>query len=102
MALPLLDGLSPRNARGAADPIPRRMVCINTPLGLHPPYFFPKTAGADYEMSPYLEVLKEFRADFTVISGLTHPDIGPSHDSNASFLTAAPHPERAEIGRRDE
>jgi Protein of unknown function (DUF1552) len=79
----------------AADAKPRRrMVCINTPLGVHPPYFFPEKAGKDYELSPYLEVVKEFRNDFTVISGLTHPDIGPSHDSNFSFLTGAPHPER--------
>jgi hypothetical protein len=70
------------------------MVCINTPLGLHPPCFFPATAGRDYELSPYLEVLKEFRDDFTVISGLSHPEVGPSHDSNQSFLTAAPHPEQ--------
>lgn len=96
MALPLLDALAPRRVRGAAadKKIPRRMVCINTPLGVHPPYFFPQTAGRDYELSPYLEILNEFRDDFTVISGLSHPDVGPSHDSNQSFLTAAPHPER--------
>jgi len=95
MALPLFDALVPRRVRAAAvGKIPRRMVCINTPLGVHPPYFFPTTAGRDYELSPYLEVLKDFRDDFTVISGLSHPDVGPSHDSNQSFLTAAPHPER--------
>ncbi len=95
MALPLLDVLSPRGVQAAGSVgVPRRMVCINTPLGLHPPLFFPENAGRDYKMSPYLEVLKDFRDDFTVISGLTHPDIGPSHDSNLSFLTAAPHPER--------
>ncbi len=70
------------------------MVCINTPLGLHPPAFFPKQAGKDYPLSPYLEVVKDFRDDFTVISGLSHPDVGPSHDSNSSFLTGAPHPEQ--------
>ncbi len=68
----------------------RRMVCICTPLGVHPPYFFPEKAGKDYELSPYLEVLKDFRDDFTVISGLSHPDVGPSHDSIYSFLTARP------------
>lgn len=95
MALPLFDALRPRHARAAAaGGVPRRMVCINTPLGLHPAHFFPGTAGRDYEPSPYLEVLKDFRDDFTVISGLSHPDVGPSHDSNQSFLTAAPHPER--------
>jgi hypothetical protein len=94
LALPLFDALAPRRARAAEAAVPRRMVCINTPLGLHPANFFPKAAGRDYELSPYLEVLKDFRDDFTVISGLSHPDIGPSHDSNQSFLTSAPHPER--------
>src|SRR5205807_5054608 len=43
--------------------------------------------------TPYLETLREFRNDFTVVSGLAHPDVGSSHDSINSFLTAAPHPE---------
>jgi hypothetical protein len=99
MALPVFDALSEGRARGRtvgadAEKGPRRMVCINTPLGLHPEFFFPESAGSDYELSPYLEVLKDFRDDFTVISGLSHPDVGPSHDSNLSFLTSAPHPER--------
>lgn len=95
MALPLLDALTPKRVRGAsANTALKRMVCINTPLGVHPAFFFPKNTGRDYELSPYLEVFKEFREQFTVISGLSHPDIGPSHDSNQSFLTAAPHPER--------
>lgn len=93
MALPLLDAMK-LPVRAAGTPTKRRMVCINTPLGVHPPYFFPEKTGRDYELSPYLEVLKDFREDFTVISGLSHPDVGPSHDSNASFLTAAPHPEQ--------
>lgn len=91
LALPFLESIAPA---APATKIPRRMVCINTPLGLHPAHFFPQKAGKDYELTPYLEVLKELRDDFTVISGLTHPDIGPSHDSNFSFLTAAPHPEQ--------
>ena len=95
MALPLFDALVPRRARAAtAGRVPRRMVCINTPLGVHPAFFFPAKAERDYQLSPYLESLKDLRQDFTVISGLSHPDIGPSHDSNQSFLTAAPHPEQ--------
>jgi hypothetical protein len=91
LALPLLEA----HASGApAVKTPRRMVCINTPLGLHPAAFFPEKAGPDYALSPYLEVVKDFRDDFTVISGLSHPDVGPSHDSNYSFLTGAPHPEQ--------
>lgn len=92
VALPLLDAMAAKP--GAQKRVPRRMVCINTPLGLHPANFFPGKSGRDYELSPYLEVVKDFRNDFTVISGLSHPDVGPSHDSNQSFLTGAPHPER--------
>ena len=32
--------------------------------------FIPKETGKSYELSPYLEVLSEYRDDFTVISGL--------------------------------
>jgi hypothetical protein len=70
------------------------MVCICTPLGLHAPHFFPTKAGRDYEATPYLGVLSDFRDDLTVISGLSHPEVGSSHDSIYSFLTAAPHPEQ--------
>ena len=70
------------------------MVCICTPLGLHAPNLFPQTPGKDYELTPYLEILKEHRDDFTLISGLSHPEVESGHDSIFSFLTAAPHPER--------
>lgn len=96
LALPLLDYFQPRGraaaAAAGAAPI-RRMVCICTPLGLHPANFFPDKPGADFELTPYLEPLKDLRDDFTVISGLAHPDVGSSHDSIYSFLTAARHPE---------
>src|SRR3954471_16020806 len=93
LALPWLDALSAPGTPTAAAGPPRRMVCICTPLGLHPPHFFPQQAGRDYRLTPYLEPLRELRNDFTVISGLAHPEVGPSHDSLFSFLTAAPHPE---------
>lgn len=89
LALPRLDAL----AQPAAA-VPRRAVFICAPLGLHAPYFFPTAAGRDYALTPYLEPLRELRNDFTVASGLAHPDVGPSHDSIFSYLTCAPHPER--------
>jgi hypothetical protein len=94
IALPLLSAMAPLSRAAGAGAVKRRMVCINTPLGLHPANFFPTGTGRDYELTPYLELFKEFRDDFTVVSGLSHPDVGPSHDSNQSFLTAAPHPEQ--------
>jgi Protein of unknown function (DUF1552) len=76
----------------AADTQPRRrMICVCTPLGLHPPFFFPEKEGKDYELTPYLEVLKDFRSDFTVVSGLSHAGMSPgfAHQASASFLTGA-------------
>ena len=93
LALPLLDVVKPVRAAEKAS-VTRRMIAICTPLGLHPQAFFPGKAGKDYESTPYLDVLKDLRDDFTVISGLAHPEVGSSHDSLFSFLTAAPHPEQ--------
>ena len=89
LALPLFGGRAV--AAGAA---PRRMVLICTPLGLHAPNLVPEAAGRDYQSTPYLDVLKDFRNDLTVVSGLSHPEVESGHDSIFSFLTAAPHPER--------
>lgn len=91
LALPCFDTFSLARAAAAEDPR-RRMLCICMPLGLHAPNFFPEKAGADYEPTPYLELLKEHRKQFTVISGLSHTGQNPgfAHQATASFLTGAP------------
>ncbi|HSU69063.1 MAG TPA: DUF1552 domain-containing protein [Tepidisphaeraceae bacterium] len=94
MALPLLDAMFPRlasAAAGAAAP-KRRMISICATLGLHAENLFPDKPGRDYEVTPYLEPLQPVRNDFTVCSGLSHPDVDGGHPAEASFLTAAPHP----------
>ena len=82
-ALPLL---------GSDAPPPRRMLAICNNLGLLSTGFFPSSVGRDYQLSPYLQNLKDFRNDFTVFSGVSHPDVDGSHNSEVCFLTAAPHP----------
>lgn len=87
LTLPWLDAFAT-----AADAPRRRMICICTPLGLHPANFFPEKAGKDYALTTYLDVVKDFRDDFTVISGLSHAGMNPgfAHQASASFLTGAP------------
>ncbi len=87
LALPWLDAWA---APAPAKPR-NRMVCICAPLGLHPAYLFPEKAGKDYAMTPYLEVIRDFREDFTIISGLCHAGMNPgfAHQASASFLTGA-------------
>jgi BMFP domain-containing protein YqiC len=92
LALPFLESMRPPIARAAADASPRRMFCICNNLGLLPEHFFPKDAGRDYTLSPYLKLLEEHRADFTVLSGVSHPFVDGGHPSDIAFLTAAPHP----------
>src|SRR5215218_8190996 len=93
LALPMLEATAPARAAAPAA-APRRMVLICTPLGIHPPNFFPEKAGKDFADSPYLDVLKDFRSDYTVMSGLSHVGVDSGHDSMFSYLTAAQHPER--------
>lgn len=93
LGLPFLEGFAPRGRAAEKATPPRRMVCICTPLGIHTPFLNPEQKGRDYPLTPYLEPIADFRNDFSVISGLSHPDVGSSHDSIYSFLTAAPHPE---------
>jgi len=96
MSLPLLEAMHPTAARAApnsvAPPTPRRMLGICNNLGLRPDLFFPTGTGRDYQASPYLELLKAHRDDFTVISGVSHPNVDGGHPSDISFLTAAAHP----------
>jgi hypothetical protein len=92
LTLPLLESMLPRRASAAAAEAPRRMICINTTLGLHTPNLFPTQSGKDYELTPYLEPIKDFRDQFTVFSGLSHPDVDGGHPAELCYLTSAPHP----------
>ncbi len=84
------DGSCRARAQSAAPP--RRMFAICNNLGLLPDEFFPANAGADYTPSNYLKILEDYRKDFTVFSGVSHPNVDGGHPSDISFLTAAPHP----------
>lgn len=99
LSLPFLDSMLAPFARAAesASPLapgatPRRMFGICNNLGLLPEHFFPQGGGRDYTPSPYLKLLEEHRNDFTVFSGVSHPNVDGGHPSDISFLTAAPHP----------
>lgn len=89
LALPLLNAMA---ARAQTVGVPRRMFGICNNLGLLPSEFFPADAGRDYKPSNYLKILEDYRNDFTVFSGVSHPNVDGGHPADISFLTAAPHP----------
>ncbi|MDF1861711.1 MAG: DUF1552 domain-containing protein [Verrucomicrobiales bacterium] len=87
LGLPFLDAFG----QSPAEP-PRRMLLISNNLGVLPQPFFPKEAGSDYTLSPYLEELRDFKNDFTIFSGLSHPNVSGGHSTENCFLTAAKDP----------
>lgn len=104
LALPLLESIALRtNAAWGATPgvhadgfhsdgVPRRMVCICNNLGLYQPNFIPKGTGRDWKASRYLKHIEDLREQFTVFSGVSHPEVDGGHAAEKSFLTSAPHP----------
>ena len=95
LALPMLDVMRPRlRAAEAEKAIPRRMVAIETNMGILPQFFFPDKAGKDFALTPYLERLKAHRANMTVFSGVSLPGVTGAHAAEKCFLTGTPHPER--------
>lgn len=97
LALPFLEAMLPPFTKTlfAATPVkpaPQRMFAICNNLGVLPDHFFPSQAGRDYTLSPYLQELSAHKENFTVLSGVSHPGVDGAHESDVSFLTAAPHP----------
>ncbi len=95
LSLPLLQSMSRAgggNDANGGETKPRRFLGICNNIGLLPEHFFPQGVGRDYIASPYLERLADYRNDFTVFSGVSHPEVDGGHPADVCFLTAAPHP----------
>ena len=92
VALPFLSAMTPAFAKTAAAP--KRFVAMNAGLGFHAPNFIPTEAGANYKAPLYLKKLAAHRKDFTVFSGLSHPNSNGAngHTSELTWLTSAPRP----------
>ena len=98
LSLPMLESMFPVFASAAThaarqpDGKPRRMLAICNNLGLLSEEFFPQGTGRGYTPSSYLRMLQEHREEFTVFSGVSHPEVDGGHPADNCFLTAAPHP----------
>jgi hypothetical protein len=89
LGLPMLECMTPVFTRAAQPLTPKRMLVIANNLGVLPKNFFPATAGRDYALSPYLEMLADVRNEFSVFSGLSHPGVTGGHSTDNCFLTSA-------------
>jgi hypothetical protein len=93
LALPFLEAMQSRIAsaqstsRSVAPP-PRMIYCY-VPNGVNEDQWMPKAAGPNWTMSPTFEVLKEYRDDLTVLTGLGHPNSKGGHSGADTWLTGA-------------
>lgn len=101
VGLPLLEAMAGPLGRAAhaaeGDGVkqsPKRFVAACATLGFHTPFLFPEKEGRDYALTPYLELLKAHRDQFTVVSGLSHPEQQGEngHASEMTWLTSAQRP----------
>lgn len=98
LSLPLLEAMLPSSLRAAPSKFrplakslgtqPRTIFCY-VPNGVNILQWMPKGAGAKYVLSPTLEVLQEHRADFSVLTGLGHPNSKGGHSGADTWLTGA-------------
>ncbi|MDA0586569.1 MAG: DUF1552 domain-containing protein [Planctomycetota bacterium] len=97
LSLPLLDAMLPRASAAPSVYKPweksfgvhPRMISCYVPNGVNILEWMPQNDGANYTLSPTLETLKEHRADFSVISGLGHPNSKGGHSGADTWLTGA-------------
>lgn len=97
IGLPLLEAMCPtmyRRAEAADAQSPKRFVAACATLGFHTPFLNPAQTGSDYELTPYLDILRKHKDHFTVFSGMSHPEQqGDSgHASEMTWLTSAQRP----------
>lgn len=89
LALPLLEsaaGGRTHTAGEAGRQPPRRMVCIGNEFGMFPGQFWPRSTGADYDLTRLLEPLAPHRRELTLFGHLDHGVKG-GHFAVHTFLT---------------
>ena len=90
IALPALLAMNRAVGANERNDAPRRFVSVSLGLGLLPDNLFPSTSGKDYKPSRYLKAFQDIREHFSVLSGVSHPDVSNGHRAEASILTATP------------
>jgi len=80
VALPFLESMVPAQtplSKTAANP-KSRLTCIYIPHGATMDHWTPATEGAGFEFTEILKPLEPFRDYVNVVSGLCHPQAGPT------------------------
>jgi hypothetical protein len=111
LALPFLESLLPSRALGAAAATaaqaaagPKRLAWIYVPNGIDMQNWTPTSFGANYELSPTLSTLADYRSKMLVISGLVCDKAnaygaggGDHARANSAYLTGVNPPKTGPI-----
>jgi len=92
LALPWLESLAPRAARGEqqADRQPVRLAALFFPNGVREDRWTPEADGEQWQLTPQLEPLENLQSDLSLVSGLWHEacNTGDGHYvKDAAWLT---------------
>ncbi|MBX3422542.1 MAG: DUF1552 domain-containing protein [Pirellulaceae bacterium] len=89
IALPLLEAMEPRRLLGAQESAAAvRLAFLYAPNGKHMPDWLPHTEGYDYELPRTLQPLAGLKADFCVLSGLSHKKAEANGDGGGDHARA--------------
>lgn len=88
LALPFLDAMLP-TMRAAVAP-PKRFQAFYTPNGMAMEYWTPKGEGTEFELSPILQPLAEYKDRLLVLSGIKASWNYIHAGASGSFLTGTP------------
>lgn len=89
LGLPWLEGMTRSHAQAAEKKLPARLACFYVPNGVNNSQWIPATTGQNYDLAPAHTPLKELREEFSILSGIGHPDVEPGHAGGDTFLTGA-------------
>lgn len=91
LALPFLEVMMPRRVlAGAGSPaVPCRMAVLYVPNGIHMRDWTPGKEGSDFDLPRTLELVKPFKDQLLVLSGLTQDKARPNGDGPGDHARAA-------------
>ena len=90
LALPFLDAMAPIRflyAQGAVQRRAHRFHALYVPNGMAMPHWTPTGVGGDFELTPILEPLAQFRDQMLVLSGVDATWVNVHNGAAVQFLT---------------
>lgn len=89
LCLPLLESARPLLAASETAKPPKRLIFLSYSWGVSRNDWFPKEAGADYQITECLKPMARHKKDFSVLSHLSNKRATQGHWGTTTWLTSA-------------